>query len=192
MEFALEGGFRRRSCRTARSTTVIVEQLDNSLFPSFNCLKGKNAESRFSKCSLLHQQGLRSRPMPKPFKTEEKKLKGETETHLDSSKFNSGTCGQIEKLVLCKRYHEAFELFEILECEGGNDVKCSTYDALVSACIGLKSIRGVKRVFNYMLNSGFEMDLYTRNRVLLMHVKCGMMIDAHRLFDTMPEMNLVS
>ncbi|KAL2476554.1 Pentatricopeptide repeat-containing protein [Abeliophyllum distichum] len=130
--------------------------------------------------------------MPKPFRTEEKNLKEETETHLDSSKINSGICGQIEKLVLCKRYREAFELFEILECEGGNDVKYSTYDALVSACIGLKSIRGVKRVFNYMLNSGFEPDLYIRNRVVLMHVKCGMMIDAHRLFDTMPERNLVS
>ncbi|KAL2550634.1 Pentatricopeptide repeat-containing protein [Forsythia ovata] len=105
---------------------------------------------------------------------------------------NSERRNIIEKLVLCKRYHEAFELLEILECEGGNDVKYSTYDALVSACIGLKSIRGVKRMFNYMLNYGFEPDLYTRNRVLLMHVKCGMMIDARRLFDTMPEMNLVS
>ncbi|KAL2459601.1 Pentatricopeptide repeat-containing protein [Forsythia ovata] len=132
--------------------------------------------------------------MPKHFKTEENNLKEETETHLDGSKFNSGICGQIEKLVLCKRYREALELFEILECEGDNDVKCSTYDSLVSACIGLKSIRGVKRVFNYMLNSGFEPDLYIRNMVLLMHVKCGMMIDAdaHRLFDTMPERNLVS
>ncbi|CAI9773824.1 unnamed protein product [Fraxinus pennsylvanica] len=86
-------------------------------------------------------------------------LKEKTETHLDGSKFNSGICGQIE----------------------------NTYDALVSACIGLRSIRGVKRVFNYMLNSEFEPDLYIRNRVLLIHGKCGMMIDARMLFDTMPE-----
>ncbi|CAI9767368.1 unnamed protein product [Fraxinus pennsylvanica] len=76
------------------------------------------------------QQGLRPRPMPKPLKIEDKNLKEEAETHLDGSKFNSRICGQIEKLVLCKRYREALELFEILECEDDNDVYCSTYDAL--------------------------------------------------------------
>ncbi|PKI38083.1 hypothetical protein CRG98_041552 [Punica granatum] len=43
-----------------------------------------------------------------------------------------------------------------------------------------------------MTNNGFEQDQYIRNRVLLMHVKCGMMLDARRLFDEMPEKNLVS
>ncbi|KAK9991620.1 hypothetical protein SO802_026605 [Lithocarpus litseifolius] len=76
--------------------------------------------------------------------------------------------------------------------KGGFELESSTYDALISACIGLKSIRGVKRVFSYMSSNGFELDLYMRNRVLLMHVKCGMMIDARRLFVEMPEKNLVS
>lgn len=105
---------------------------------------------------------------------------------------NSGLCGQIEKLVVCKKYQEALELFEILECEGHLDVGVTTYDALVNACIGLKSIRGVKRVFNYMLNVGIELNQYLRNRVLAMHVKCKMMVDARVLFDEMPERNLVS
>ncbi|OVA11657.1 Pentatricopeptide repeat [Macleaya cordata] len=99
---------------------------------------------------------------------------------------------KIEKLVFYKRYEEALELFEILECEGDYDVGSTTYDALVDACIGLKSIRGVKRVFNYMNESRLEWDQYLRNRALLMHVKCGMMIDARRMFDEMPERNLVS
>ena len=67
-----------------------------------------------------------------------------------------------------------------------------TYDVLVSVSIGLRSIRGVEKVFNYMINSGLDPDEYLRNRVLLMHVKCGMMIDARRLFDEMPEKNILS
>ena len=105
---------------------------------------------------------------------------------------SSGICSQIEKLVFNKRYREALELFEILEFEGGFELESSTYDALISACIGLNSIRGVKRVSSFMSSNGFELDLYMRNRVLLMHVKCGMMTDARRLFVEMPEKNLVT
>ncbi|KAG8388087.1 hypothetical protein BUALT_Bualt02G0088700 [Buddleja alternifolia] len=149
------------------------------------------------RCSLL-DQGLKPRPMPKPLKKDEMNSRKDVdshpqETHLEkNSNFNSGICGQIEKLVLCKRYNEALELFEILECENDSEVKSDTYDALVGACIGLRSIRGVKRVFNHIVNSGVDLDLYMMNRVLLMHVKCGMMIDARQLFEDMPERNVVS
>ncbi|XP_059657388.1 pentatricopeptide repeat-containing protein At5g50390, chloroplastic [Cornus florida] len=144
------------------------------------------------RCCFVEQE-LRPRPIQKPLKKPDldvdKKIHPE-ETQIRSS--SSGICGQIEKLVLYRRYGEALELFEILECEGDYELGCSTYDALVNACIGLKSMRGVKRVFNYMIDSGFEIDQYMRNRVLLMHVKCGMMIDARALFDEMPQRNLVS
>ncbi|KAI3765977.1 hypothetical protein L2E82_16024 [Cichorium intybus] len=146
-------------------------------------------------CSFV-EQGLHPKPKPKPLGSGHDVVK--KETHVQKSQqmkgSSSGLCSQIEKLVLCKRYRDALETFEILEigCEYDVHVGKSTYDALVDACISLKSIRGVKRVFNYMINSGFEPDLYLRNRMLLMHVKCGMMIDARMLFDEMPEKNLVS
>ncbi|XP_021804297.1 pentatricopeptide repeat-containing protein At5g50390, chloroplastic-like, partial [Prunus avium] len=132
----------------------------------------------------------RPKPIPSKIEVDEPKATPLEDTHV--VKRNSGLCSQIEKSVLYKRYREAFELFEILEFEGGYELASSTYDALVSACISLKSIRGVKRVTNYMISNGFEPDQYMRNRVLLMHVKCGMMIDARRLFEEMPERNLVS
>ncbi|KAJ9568265.1 hypothetical protein OSB04_004231 [Centaurea solstitialis] len=141
-------------------------------------------------CSFVKQGGLRPKPKPKPVKDGHDVVKKEAQQNVSSS---SGICGQIEKLVLCKRYRDALEMFEILEIESYDDqVGKSTYDALVDACISLRSIRGVKRVFGYMVNSGFEPDLYLRNRMLLMHVKCGMMIDARMVFDEMPERNLVS
>ncbi|KAL2937452.1 hypothetical protein RDABS01_020901 [Bienertia sinuspersici] len=138
------------------------------------------------------EQNLRPKPKPKPSKlhadVEEKA--NNNEKHLNKSTL--GLCDQIEKLAFRKRYQEALELFEILEIEGGHEITNRTYDALVNACIGSKSIRGVKKVTNYMFNHGFELDQYMSNRVLLMHVKCGMLIDARTLFDEMPHRNLVT
>ncbi|KAK2978202.1 hypothetical protein RJ640_030375 [Escallonia rubra] len=164
--------------RTLTDNKIFPERSLLSGYSKFNSKKQRTPLSQIS-CSSV-EQGLRPRPIPKPSKKE---------THVEEI---LGLCGQIEKLALCKRYKEALELFEILECEGDHDVGASTYDALVNACIGSKSIRGVKRVFGYMIDSGFELDQYMRNRVLLMHVKCGMMIDARMLFDEMPERNVVS
>ncbi|KAM1164019.1 hypothetical protein PS2_023383 [Malus domestica] len=143
------------------------------------------------KCSSVEQE-LKPRPKPVPSKIEVDEPKAAPLEDTQIVKRNSGLCSQIEKLVLCSRYREALELFEILEFEGGYELAGHTYDALVSACISLKSIRGVKRVSSYMISNGFELDQYMRNRVLLMHVKCGMMIDARRLFEEMPERNQVS
>ncbi|KAL2330934.1 hypothetical protein Fmac_018515 [Flemingia macrophylla] len=138
-------------------------------------------------CSSMEQ---RLKPKPKKIEYVERQVSLLDDSTKTSS---SGLCSQIEKLVLCNRYREAMEFFEILELEhDGLDVGCSTYDALVSACVGLRSIRGVKRVFNYMINSGFEPDLYVMNRVLFMHVKCGLMLDARRMFDEMPDKDVAS
>ncbi|KAI5425986.1 pentatricopeptide repeat-containing protein At5g50390, chloroplastic [Lathyrus oleraceus] len=100
----------------------------------------------------------------------------------------SGLCSQIENLVLSNKYRGAMELFQMLELEYAEYyVGASTYDALISACIGLRFIGGVKRVFNHMKNSGFEFDLYMMNRVLAMHMKCFLVHDARKLFEDMPE-----
>ncbi|KMT01711.1 hypothetical protein BVRB_9g211670 [Beta vulgaris subsp. vulgaris] len=142
----------------------------------------------FSKfrCSLV-KQNLRPKPA-KPKPSEEKT----NDKHTEANKSTLGLCAQIEKLAFGRRYQEALELFEILEIEGGHEVTSSTYDALVNACIGSKSVRGVKRLTTFMVKNGFVLDQYMSNRVLLMHVKCGMVIDARILFDQMPHVNLVS
>lgn len=153
----------------------------------------RNWRNPFSQiCCFSKEQGLRPRLRPKPSKIEHEERKEPVLVNTQMRKSCSGLCSQIEKLVLCNRYNEAMELFEILEFEDGFDVGGSTYDALVRACVGLRSIRGVKRVFNYMIRSRFEPDMFVMNRVLLMHTKCGMMLDACKLFDEMPERDAVS
>ncbi|GLU12722.1 hypothetical protein SLE2022_293810 [Rubroshorea leprosula] len=166
---------------------------ENSLF-SGNCFgigrrKWRNPSDQI-KCLSL-EQGLQPRPKPDLSRvhTDVKEVRLD-ETQVKKSGLR--ICSKIEKLVLCNRFREAFDLFEILELEGSFLVGTSTYDLLIQACIGWRSVRGVKRVFNYMTRNGFEPDQYMRNRVLLMHVKCGMMIDARNLFDEMPERNMIT
>lgn len=107
------------------------------------------------KCSSV-EQGLQPKPRPKPALVEEEpELKADwQETQI--RKHASGLCYQSEKLVLFKRCEEALEFFEIVECEGDYVVDSSRYDSLVKVCIGLKSIRVVKRVYNYMVESGLS------------------------------------
>ncbi|EEF51793.1 pentatricopeptide repeat-containing protein, putative [Ricinus communis] len=157
---------------------------------SFNSRKWRNPFAINQCCSL--DRGLQPRPKPKPSKVDIDVEEGTNFKDTRIKKPSARICSQIEKLVLHGKYREALELFEILELDGGFDVGSSTYDALVSACIGLRSIPGVKRVLNYMLSNGFEPDQYMANRVLLVQVKCGMMIHARKWFDEMPERNLVS
>ncbi|KAF5194527.1 Pentatricopeptide repeat [Thalictrum thalictroides] len=162
----------------------------------FSSFSSKNIRIRtplsLIRCSSI-KQGLQPKPKPKPNQIELERVSDKPSTQIKKPTNTSGLCGEIEKLVRFRRYKDALELFEIVECESDYyDVGESTYDALVKACIELKSIRGVKRVYNFMMRSGFEADQYMNNRVLLMHVKCGMMIDARRLFDEMPRKNVVS
>lgn len=165
--------------------------------PRKNCFfasKMKNWTKPISQitCCSTMEQALRPKPKQKiGFEEKEKEFVpdlDETQMIKKRSLSPSGLCAQIEKLVLCNKFMEAMELFEMLELEYAESyVGASTYDALISACIRLRSIRGVKRVFNYMKNSGFELDLYMMNRVLYMHAKCNLMRDARMLFDDMPE-----
>ena len=103
-----------------------------------------------------------------------------------ATKSMSGICDEIEKLVSGKRYGEALELFGVLEIAGCNGIRTSTLDSLVRACIGLNSVRGVKNLSEFVSRTGLELDLHMRKKFLYMHVRCGMMIDARKLFDELP------
>ncbi|CAM9001700.1 unnamed protein product [Rhodiola kirilowii] len=173
----------------------IPEPLNGGYLASrFGFKLNRRRSSRRPCTSLIEQLKPRPKPRPSP-EAENVNLATPTPQQVSPAQANrssvSKLCCQIEKLVLCKRYQEALDLFEVLE---GEEVclGLETYDGLVNACIKLRSIRGVKSVFNRMIASGFEFDQYMWNRTLLMHVKCGMMLNARKLFDEMPERNVVS
>lgn len=189
----LRGNSARLAC-TSTNGNVLCKERWNFQFKKRRCRRVCSLQNIH--CSLI-EQSLKPRPqrsivVRRPLEIGGTRIK--ERKAMEDESFGSGICTQIEKLALHGKYREALELFEILECEGEGEHNMgnSTYDALISACIGMKSVRGVKRVFNYMISSGFEPDQYLSNRVLSMHVKCGMMIDAQKLFDEMAERNRVS
>ncbi|KFK26690.1 hypothetical protein AALP_AA8G280800 [Arabis alpina] len=154
-------------------------------------LSGRRWKNPFRKitCSSL-VQSLKPKPKLKPPQPIQEADESPKDPVLRES--GVGICSQIEKLVLCNRLREAFDAFETLEIQGNARVEVSTYDALVEACIRLRSIRCVKRVFEYMMRNGFEPKQYMMDKILMMHAKCGMLIEARRLFDEMPHRNLFS
>lgn len=167
---------------------------DNSLFSGYCCFSKRKWGNPFVKirCFSLDQGQRPRRPQLRPQPKLDTEIK---EVRVDETQIKKSSlriCSQIKKLVLCGKYKDALDFFEILELEDGFDVEESTYDFLVDACIRLRSYKGVKRVYYYMIRTGFEPDQYMRNRVLLMHVRCGMMIDARKLFDEMPERSFVT
>lgn len=176
------------SCKSSSQSWISKTLASSGSVFSTSRRKWRSSFSQI-KCSILHEN-LQPRLKPKPSKPQlhvmdKAERKGNQITCL-------GLFEKIEKDVLCNKYQDALDLLENLECEGCHDVGCRTYDALVSACIGFKSIRGVKKMLNHMFRSGFEPDQYMSNRVLLALVKCGMMIDARNLFDKMPQRNSAS
>ncbi|WOL03428.1 hypothetical protein Cni_G12148 [Canna indica] len=145
------------------------------------------------RCSTSRDNCLRPKPRPRPKPVTDDVEPGSDPADERPTNSGSGLCNHIEKLAFFKRYEEALELFEILQSRGGlAAAEASTYDSLVTACIGLKSIGAARSVFQHMLETGFEFDQYMMNRVLVMHLKCGLMVDARELFDEMPERDIVS
>lgn len=171
----------------------------------------KQVSSVFNSLSSENDVQLKPRPRPKPscrprlapvldYGSEEDAIKAAADVATSSSQLHhhhhhhhsSILCAQIEKLVLFGKYREALELFDFLRFRGNFShvaFRSVIYDKLVSACVVLRSIHDVKSVFQHMVETGFEFDQYMWNRVLLMHVKCGMMVDADFLFDEMPRRN---
>ncbi|KAG7033172.1 Pentatricopeptide repeat-containing protein, chloroplastic, partial [Cucurbita argyrosperma subsp. argyrosperma] len=165
------------------------------------------------KCSSL-EQGLRPRLKPKPSKVDRDVRKGtppSKETRITKSSVR--ICCHIEKLVLCNKFRDALEMFEILELEGVYDVGNSTFDALINACIGLKSIRGAKsprtfatviralaglelifpgrQLHSCAVKAGVGQDIFVSCALIDMYSKCGGLEDAHCVFDEMPDKTIV-
>ncbi|KAG6513824.1 hypothetical protein ZIOFF_024161 [Zingiber officinale] len=107
-------------------------------------------------CSTSQENCLRSEPRPRANKSVAKDVAFGSNS-ANASRF----CSHIEKLAFLKMYGESLELFEIYRLKHKLvAANTNTYDALISACISLKSTRALYLVFRHMIDVGFEMDQY--------------------------------
>nr|GMC50198.1 pentatricopeptide repeat-containing protein At5g50390, chloroplastic [Ipomoea batatas] len=154
----------------------------------------KKHRSLFSriKCSFVEPGLVRPpRPIskPKPSKVEDVLREEIPRDETPREDLRSSICEEIEKLVSHKRYREALEFFDILYCAGDLDVGVTTYDALINACMELRSIRGAKRVYDHIVRCSAvvrrnapKKNYVSWNKMVAGLVESGDYVEAFQLF----------
>ncbi|XP_030953018.1 pentatricopeptide repeat-containing protein At5g04780, mitochondrial-like [Quercus lobata] len=73
-------------------------------------------------------------------------------------------------------------------------VKCNqfTFPSVLKACSMTKDLELGKQVHGIAVVTGFESDVFVANTLVVMYAKCGEFGSSRRLFDTIPERNVVS
>ncbi|XP_020108965.1 pentatricopeptide repeat-containing protein At3g53360, mitochondrial isoform X2 [Ananas comosus] len=99
----------------------------------------------------------------------------------------------LSSLCKQKRFHEALRAFNSLQTQGSTfRLLPSTYAHLFLACSQLKSIHHGRLVHRHLSASSMRPDIVLSNHILNMYGKCGFMEEARKLFEEMPEINIVS
>ncbi|OAY70802.1 Pentatricopeptide repeat-containing protein, mitochondrial [Ananas comosus] len=99
----------------------------------------------------------------------------------------------LSSLCKQKRFHEALRAFNSLQTQGSTfRLLPSTYAHLFFACSHLKSIHHGRLVHRHLSASSMRPDIVLSNHILNMYGKCGFMEEARKLFEEMPEINIVS
>lgn len=87
--------------------------------------------------------------------------------------------------------NDALNLFHQIHLTGLTPDSVSIVSAL-QACAHLEDLREGKWIHDYAIQNGFDSIAFVMNSLLAMYAKCGSVDISHRLFDTMPDRNVVS
>ncbi|VVA90161.1 unnamed protein product [Arabis nemorensis] len=97
----------------------------------------------------------------------------------------------ISGFAKCARAMEAFDLFRQMQGESIPPNQC-TLAALLVSCSSLGSPRHGKSVHGYMIRNEIEMDAVNFTAFIDMYARCGNIQMARKVFDMMPERNVIS
>eukprot|EP01018_Ginkgo_biloba_P026789 Gb_37516 [translate_table: standard] len=86
---------------------------------------------------------------------------------------------------------EALKLFYQIQ-QAGCKPNQFTYTNVLKACASLATMEGGKQVHACIIKFGFEDDSYVGNALLTMYAKCGSIENAHEVFDTIRERDMIS
>lgn len=114
------------------------------------------------------------------------------ETVLSKLRAEQSSNEYITSLCKQKLFNEAIKAFEFLQKKTGFCLTLSTYAYLISACSYLRSLEHGRKIHDHILKSKSHPDLTLQNHILNMYGKCGSLKDAQKVFDAMPERNVVS
>jgi pentatricopeptide repeat protein len=86
---------------------------------------------------------------------------------------------------------EAMKLFREMQ-RGGIEPNQFTYASLSMACASRQNVEEGYEIHAQAIKSGYAVDIFVGSALVDMYAKCGVMEDARKLFDRMPERNVVS
>ncbi|KAI8000340.1 Pentatricopeptide repeat-containing protein [Camellia lanceoleosa] len=67
-----------------------------------------------------------------------------------------------------------------------------TFPSVLKACSITRDLIRGKQIHGIVVVTGFESDVFVANTLVVMYAKCGEFVDSRRLFDEIPERNVVS
>eukprot|EP01018_Ginkgo_biloba_P003143 Gb_41645 [translate_table: standard] len=90
----------------------------------------------------------------------------------------------------CKqgRFKDALQILNVTD----HYVDSSIYACLLQGCVNHKTLSEGKLIHAHMTETGFATDRFLGNTLVNMYAKSGSLLDARRLWDQMPERNVVS
>lgn len=88
---------------------------------------------------------------------------------------------------MCGKHMDALQIF--YEMPEHNTINFLT---IVSACTNQEAVSEGTVVHAYIIDSGHEIDVMLGNALVNLYSKCGRLRDAHKVFDTMPEKNVIT
>eukprot|EP01018_Ginkgo_biloba_P008625 Gb_28755 [translate_table: standard] len=95
--------------------------------------------------------------------------------------------------TLCKqgRLKEAFNVLYLMDRQSILP-DSSTYASLLQTCLNINALPESKLVHAHIILTGLQPDIFLGTKLVIMHAKCGCLVDARRFLDGMPERNVVS
>ncbi|KAJ7536749.1 hypothetical protein O6H91_12G080900 [Diphasiastrum complanatum] len=100
-----------------------------------------------------------------------------------------GCGGNVSKLCQEGRLNEAVHMVELMAQQNFR-APINTYVCLLKECTKRKALAEGKRVHALMVQTGLDSNIFLGSTLIKMYAKCGNVLDAREVFDSMPEHNV--
>ena len=97
----------------------------------------------------------------------------------------------IRGLVSNDCYHETIQYYGLMRSEGFLP-NSFTFPFVLKACARLLDVQLGVKIHTLVVKSGFDYDVYVKTSLLCLYASCGYLGHAHKVFDDIPEKNVVS
>ncbi|KAJ7555613.1 hypothetical protein O6H91_05G046700 [Diphasiastrum complanatum] len=102
-----------------------------------------------------------------------------------------GSGGNVSKLCQEGRLDEALHMMELM-VQQNTQAPIYIYACLLKGCTRKKALAEGKRVHALIVQMGLDSNIFLGNTLINMYAKCGSVLDARQVFDSMPEHNVFS